>query len=691
MAEAERQAGELVEGMTPQERLHLVCGSGAAMGLNAIPRLGIPALNMVDASGGVRIVGTVAEAAYRRTTAFPCPMLLAATWNPELARQMARAIGEECRVGGIHILLGPGMNIYRMSRCGRNFEYMGEDPFLAGRMIAGYVQGLQETGVVATLKHFAANNAELKRRGSNSVVSERALREIYFPAFQAGIEAGAWAVMSAYNQLNGIWCGENRWLLTDILRGEMGFQGLCMTDWQATWHGDRVAASGTDLEMPEGAALKFDRDKVFGTPEVDRMACNVLRTLIRAGVYEAESAGTFRQPGWVDRYPEHVAVAGQVNAEGIVLLKNDGILPLDERFVGALLVTGNAAERAALAGGGSAHVAGYDLKTYAQAVQEGFPAATVVVAPTPSDADVRQADAVLVFSGYSTRYEDGPERHEGECLDRPFELLDEDLIVRCTRLNPRTVVAVVVGGGVRMEWADRAGAIVQPFLGGQTAAPVLVDVLRGRINPSGKLPFTIERRFEDSPAFGYDRNPFLRPVPGLVDRLPSEPAYWADEYFRSPDGEQACVYDIEYREDVFVGYRGYDRRGMEVRFPFGHGLSYTRFEFSGLRVENENSGVRIQVEVANAGQRPGAEVVQVYVHDVASSVERPPQELKGFAKVHLAPGESRTVNIVLGADSFRFWHPITKMWTEEPGMFEIRVGASSRDIRLRSIIERRLP
>ncbi len=687
MEEADQQAQRILELMTSEERLHLVCGRGDNMGINAVARLGIPVLNMADASAGIRIVGPVCTANYERTTAFPCPVLLSATWNPGLAASMGTAIGEECRAGGIHFLLGPGMNIYRISRCGRNFEYFGEDPYLAGHMASEYVKGLQSTGVSATIKHFACNQQELNRRGSNSIVSDRALREIYFPAFHAAIKAGAWAAMSAYNQLNGTWCGEDKHLITDILRGELGFDGLCMTDWCATWFGVDVSRSGIDIEMPSGWALQFDKEQVLGSPEVDGMARRLLRTLINAGIYEAECNGTHWQKEWTERFPDHVATAAEINSEGIVLLQNNGILPLSPQFQGSILVTGNMAERETLAGGGSARVKGYDLKSYLAAVRERFPAAAVQMEAQPSEETLAAADLVLVFTGFSPEYSDGPDAHEGECYDRPFILLEDALVARCVEQNPRTVVCVATGGGVRMEWAGNAAAIVQPFFGGQTGAPVLVDLLLGRINSSGKLPFTIENRFEDSPGYGYDQNPPMRDIPGLRARL-STNILEENCFFMNPDGTEARVFDINYSEDIFVGYRGYDQRQQEVRFPFGHGLSYTRFAYSDLVLTPTGPAqCRAEFTVCNTGALKGKEVVQLYVHDCSSSIERPPQELKAFAKVALEPGQSQRVCLELGPESFAFWHPDSRQWTVEPGAFEIRVGASSRDIRLRANVE----
>jgi beta-glucosidase len=677
--QAERQARELLKAMTPEERFALVCGDGA-VGLPGFPRLGIPPVVFSDASAGINNGNAAVKQRHAKTVAYPCLLLLAATWDPQLAEEYAHSIGEECRSGGTHVLLAPSVNFYRVSVCGRNWEYPGEDPHLAGRMTAAYVRGLQSSGTAATLKVLVGNEIEFHRRGSNSRIDERTLNEVYLEPFRTGIAAGALAVMTAYNQLNGEWCGQNKYVGTTILRDQLGFQWISMTDWIGTYDGVKVAQSGTDLEMPGGWALKKDRAKVFGGPDIDRMALDVLKTCIYAGFYETNYA----RPGLETHRSQWEQTARRVNENGIVLLQNNGLLPLAVPQTGkTILIAGNNATREELSGGGSGHVPGYNLKTYVQAVTETFGDAKVVHAEQPTDEQIRSADMVMLFPGFSQKHlrPQRPTGHEGEGMDRTFPLLDDALVARCCELNPKTIVCVTAGGGVQMDWASNAAAIVQPLYGGQTGADALLDILTGKVNPSGKLPFTIERRLEDSPGFEVTlpKSNTNRPYPS--DMFPD----WAKgDHFSNSNKTEYYTYDVNYREGVFVGYRWYESKNLPVRFPFGHGLSYTTFGYDDLKIESvKDQTVCLSFTIKNTGARAGAEVAQVYVNQRACSVPRPPQELKAFKKVWLQPGESKRVEIQLGPESFRFWHPETKTWVIEPGDFEIRVGASSQDIRLR--------
>lgn len=672
MEQAEKQARELAALMSPEEKFELVCGNG--MGLRAIPRLGIPEIRFTDASGGVRIGNSER---YSKTTALPCPQLLAATWDTTMARQYARAIGEECRGNGTHVLLGPGMNILRNSLCGRNFEYVGEDPYLAGQIIASYVKGLQSTGTAATLKHFIGNEAELMRKGSNSIIQDRALHEVYLPPFQQGIDAGALAVMTSYNQLNGEWAGQNKHLVTDILRNELGFRGLVMTDWNAVWNGVKFADSGVDLEMPNGYALRKDSAQIYGTEQIDRMAEDILKTCIYAGFYET----AYTDSSLMDHWAKREAVAYKTNTEGIVLLKNNGILPVNLKSVkGKILVASNNATRLELAGGGSAHVAGYNNKSYLDVLQEELAGENIQFAENPSDHDFRSAGMVLLFCGFPV---DG-ENREHEAVDRPFVLPDNELINRAVSLNKNTILCLQTGGSVQMNWAGKTAAILQAFYGGQTGAKALIDILSGRSCPSGKLPYTWEKRFEDSPAFAYDQAVPYEMRLEESDRIPTSQS---DKFFRGKDSVSCCLYDIHYDEGIFVGYRWYDRHKIAVRFPFGHGLSYTSFEYSNLKVTQNGESVLVSFDVKNSGERFGDEVAQVYVSDRQCSVERPEKELKAFERVTVLPGETRRVELRLLPEAFRFWDEEINQWLFEPGEFIIQVGASSQDIRLRKTLK----
>jgi beta-glucosidase len=671
--QAEKQAEELMQAMLPVERFSFVC-SDFPLGLQAFARLGIPNIHFADASCGVvNRLTTIVGLRHPMTVAHPCTLLLAATWNLELAKKYGTALGEECKSGPTHFLLGPGINLQRASWCGRNFEYMGEDPLLAGDMVAEYVRGLQSAGVCATLKHFIGNEIEFHRRGSNSQIDDRTLRELYMEPFRKGIEAGAFSVMTSYNLINGEWTGQSKFVNTELLRGELGFRGLIMTDWISTWDGEKVALSGMDLETPSGLALKRSKDKLVGSAKIDRMAKSVLATCIYAGLYENP-----RKDAALDKKrPEWETTALEVNREGIVLLKNNGMLPLAEKQGGRkILVLGNYAPVKELSGGGAAHVTGYNLRNYFAALLELFPDAQLTKyptpqSPTPDEATLRAADTILIFSGFES---------EGEGKDTSFVLPDDGLIAKCVALNPRTMVSIISGCSVRMDWADQAGAIAYVFFGGQTGPEAFGDILTGQVNPSGRLPFTIEKQVEDSPAAA-----LLNPQPDTTHSYPLEyiPQVFHGEFFPSADGKGLHAVRVDYNEGVFIGHRWYESKKIPVRFPFGHGLSYTTFVFEDLKIQKADAGkVRVSLNIKNTGARDGAEVVQLYVSDKECSVPRPPQELKAFQKVKLQPGESKQVEFLLNDEAFRFWSPATRKWTVEPGKFEIRAGASSADIRL---------
>lgn len=662
-AQVSAQADALLKLMTPEERFELVCGGG--MAAKALPRLGLPGIKFTDASAGIRIENN-RRAAIEKTTAFPCTQLLAAAWNPDLAFEYGKALGEECRGTGLHVLLGPGVNILRASRNGRNFEYMGEDPYLASRVVERYVCGVQGEGVLATVKHFVCNNSDYKRRSMNAVVDERALHEIYLPAFQAAVDAGVWSVMTSYNLVNGEWMGENKALTAGLLREGLGFRWLVMSDWTSTWYGENLLVGGVDLDMPRGDALQREKDRFVGRPEVDRMAHSILRTFIASGVYELEMARQFMEPERM-KLAEHKVLARRVNEEGVVLLQNNGALPLKPE--GKILVTGNFAQRKELSGGGSAHVQGYDLIPFAEEAEKRFGKENVTFNAAPGDDEIKAASAILVFAGIPS---------EGEDNNRDFGLPDDNLIARCAKNNPRTIVHMICGGAVAMDWKEEAAAIVWVSFGGQEGAPAVFDLLLGKKNPSGKLPFSMEAKQVDSVAFGDD---------GV---LPNERVYASPLFVKGKtsfhyDAATGNIrtYDVVYKEGVFVGYRGYDARNLPVRFPFGHGLSYTQFAYGDLKLKPAGKTVAVEFSVRNTGGMAGAEVAQVYVGDPQASVPRPPKELKGFQKVFLQPGESRTLRVELPESAFQFWSPATKQWTMEPGEFVIQVGGSSRDIRLR--------
>ncbi len=653
--DADRRAGEVLAKMSPAEKLQLISGHNSFF-IKGFPEYGIPELYLSDATQGVNIRRNLSDQ-LERSVSFPAPLGLAATWNPGLAHRYARCIGEECRAGGIAVLLGPGMNIYRQAQCGRNFEYFGEDPFLAAKIVERYVAGVLDTGTIPTLKHFYANNTDYHRRTSNSVLDERTAHEIYLPAFKAGIDAGAMAVMTSYNQVNGEWTGQSPTVITDLLRGQLGFRWLVMTDWWSVWDAEKIIKSGQDLEMPGEKFIKADGERLLQSgkvamAEVDRMARSILRTEIAMGLFDRP----VRDDYFLGKFPEHEQVALETGREAVVLLKNaDAVLPLKKDAAQRILLTGLFAD-VLPRGGGAADVEGYNNVTLRQALATTYGERIAHVAE-PTDEQLRAADIVVLSTGTS----------DSEGWDRPFALPTEEeaRVRRVVALNPRTVVVVNSGGGIQMTgWAEQAAAIVYAWYPGQAGNTALAEILCGDVNPSGKLPISIERRFEDSPGYGY-----LRPEDQLYTGWP-------------PDNDMSQpIRDVVYKEGVFVGYRWYEAKQIKPLFAFGHGLSYTTFAYSDIKVSPAEirSGARVSVEftVTNTGPVAGTEVAQLYVRDVEASVPRPPKELKGFSRVTLAPGESRTVRIRLTAEDFAFWDSTAHAWKAEPGEYRILAGGAS--------------
>ena len=653
--QADKKADAVVASMTLEEKISMI-GGDRSFFIRAIPRLHLREVFMSDATQGVHIQeglkgDDLSKTRLERSTAFPCPLLLAATWNPGLSFEYARAIGEECRAGNIDILLGPGMNQYRQSQCGRNFEYFGEDPYLRARMIEQYVAGVQSTGTIATLKHFAANNTDYFRRRSNSIVDERTLHEIYLPGFKAGIDAGAKAVMTSYNQLNGEWCGQNTFVIDTILRRELGFQWLVMTDWSSVYDGEKLIKSGQELEMPSAFALKNVQDLLREGKVEEKNITNMVKSIVRTyfAMKFDEQDVPHHEPA---RYDEHEAVALQTAREGIVLLRNEGgILPLKVN-VKTILLTGDFVKKLAM-GGGSARVKGYNIHLMLDELQAAL-GDRLHYSKDPGIEEIQTADVVLCNIG----------TEDSEGSDRPFELPEaqEALVQKCVNNNSNTVVIVTSGSGVRMTgWNEKAKAILYAWYAGQIGNKALAEIITGKVNPSGRLPITIEREFKDSPGYGY--------IPE------GETVYtgWNDRHESTHP-----VFNIQYTEGIFSGYRWYDKKNIAPLYPFGFGLSYTTFEYENLAVSQERfreeDTVHVSVTVKNTGNVQGTETVQLYVQDVECSVPRPVKELKGFKKVSLMPGESRTVELLLQKKDFSFWDTNTKDWKAEKGVFVLSGG-----------------
>jgi beta-glucosidase len=661
-------ADSIVNLMTLEEKVNMI-GGDRRFFTNPVPRFNIPPVMMADATMGVRLVDWFGDSikvkkVLTKSTAFPASILLASTWNRDLARQYAFSVGEECRAGGIAILLGPGMNIYRISQCGRNFEYFGEDPFLAGGIIANYVRGLQSTGTIATLKHFVANNTDFFRRKSNTIVDERALHEIYTAAFKAGIDAGAMAVMTSYNQLNGEWCGQSSFVIDTLLRQNLGYKWLVMTDWSSVYNGAKVIKSGQDLEMPfrlaTENALQLVADNQVSEQQIDRMTRSILATLYAMQSFDRKPDTTL-----LDKFDEHEQIALRTAREGIILLRNeDHLLPIqsDKKKI---LLTGEYIDKIAQ-GGGAAIVAGYDHVTPGKALTDEF-AERLLISDSATDEEIRNSDAVILSIG----------TFDSEGWDRPFNLPadEENLVMHVTSLNPHTIVVVNSGSGINMSaWNEKAGAIIYAWYGGQTGAKAVAEIIAGKVNPSGKLPITIEKSFKDSPGFGY---------------IPE-----GEQLYTGWNGEAEIlhpVFDIKYKEGIFVGYRWYEKNDIEPLYPFGFGLSYTRFSYKDIGVSKSRFGagdeVSVTFTISNTGNLTGSEIAQLYIQDVASTFPRPVKELKGFEKVSLEPGKSKRITIKLKTRDFSYWNPKIKDWYAEPGKFIIMAGSSSADIELTHEVE----
>lgn len=645
--------------MTLEEKAAL-CTGATTWTTTPVERLGVPGSVWSDGPNGVRRVPDDNALGKKSlpATCFPTASCLASTWDVELLRKMGQALGEECIALNVNVLLGPGVNMKRSPLGGRNFEYFSEDPYLAGEMAVGLINGIQEKGVGTSLKHYAANNQEFQRFSINAVVDERTLREIYLPAFEKAVkQARPWTVMCAYNKLNGEYGAENHYLLMDILKNEWGFEGVVVSDWGAVH--DRVASlkGGLDLEMPgpQDWRVKAVVDAVR-SGELDQAVLDESVRRLLALVYKAKETpkkGTFD-------VNTHHQLACQIAAEGMVLLKNDGILPLKGQQ--HIAVIGRAAENAHFQGGGSSHInptrvavpfkelparAGNAEFSYA----EGYPADNAFRRDL-----IDQAVALAQSADVAVLYIALPTFKESEGYDRfDLDLTEQQiaLIKAVARVQPKTVVVLNNGSPVVMsEWIDDVSAVLEAFMMGQAGGAAIADVLFGKVNPCGKLAETFPLKLSYTPA-----------------------------YINWPGSSG----EVRYGEGLFIGYRYYDARQLPVLFPFGFGLSYTTFAYTNARVSANSfkdvDGVTVTVDITNTGNLAGKEIVQVYVHDQESGLVRPEKELKGFAKVELQPGETKSVSIQLDFRAFAYYHPQYKQWITETGEFDILVAASAADIR----------
>lgn len=648
---------ELISKMTLEEKAG-VCSGLDFWHTKPVERLGVPSVMVSDGPHGLRKQDTAGDHLgindSIKAVCMPAACATAASFDRELIAHMGEAIGDSCQHEELAVVLGPAVNIKRSPLCGRNFEYFSEDPYLAGEMSASYINGVQSRNVGTSIKHFAANNQEHRRMSSSSNVDERTLREIYFPAFEISVKkAQPWTVMCSYNRLNGTYASEHPWLLTDVLRGEWGFEGYVMSDWGAV--SDRVAgvAAGLDLEMPGSGGINDKKIvEAVRSGKLDEAVVDQAVERILEITYRYLDNAKPETP-W-DQEADH-QLSAQIAAECMVLLKNEGVLPLSKEDDIAFI--GEFAKKPRFQGGGSSHINSFKITSamdaaeglkvsYAQGYSADKDEATDEMIAEAVEA-AKAAKVAVVFAGL-------PDAYESEGYDRTHMAMpacQNKLIEAVAAANANTVVVLHNGSPVEMPWIDKVKGVLEAYLGGQAVGQAVVKILFGDVNPSGHLPETFPVKLSDNPSY----------------------LYYGGE------GNEA-----DYREGIFVGYRYYDKKDMEVLFPFGYGLSYTTFACSNLRLSaseiTDQETLTATVTVTNTGTCAGKTVVQLYVGDKVSSVLRPVRELKGFEKVALAPGESKDISFVLYKRAFAYWNTELGDWHVETGEFTIEVGQSSRDI-----------
>lgn len=656
---------DLISQMTLKEKASL-CSGKDFWHLKSIERLGLPEIMVCDGPHGLRKQNAenkkVGIGNSYPATCFPTAVTTACSWDRDLIYKMGQALAEECLQHGVSVLLGPGVNMKRSPLCGRNFEYFSEDPELAGEMGAAFIAGVQSKGIGTSLKHFAGNSQEMKRMTSNSIIDERALREIYLRAFEKAVKKSQpWTVMNAYNLLNGTYCSENDWLQNKVLRDEWGFKGAVVSDWGAV--NDRVAGlnAGNDLEMPSSGGVNDAKiveavkcgviDETTLDERVDKLIDIILK------------GAANKKPGYKFDVKAHNLLSRQIAEQSMVLLKNDGnILPLKRVEGEYVAVIGAFADNPRYQGAGSSII----NPTMIDSGRRAFNNSPISVKFADGydrsgkrkneDAYIteacnlaKNASKAVVFIGLTDDY-------ESEGFDRSTMKLPDGhnrLVEAVSRVNDNVIVVLEGGSPVEMPWADDVKAILNAYLGGQSVAPAIVDVLTGKANPCGKLAETYPVCLKDTPTS-----------------------------FRYPDSKE----DVQYRESIFIGYRYYDKVERNVRFPFGFGLSYTSFEYSDIKLKKKNltkgEGAKVIFTIKNTGDVAGSEIAQVYVAKPESKIFRAPKELKGFVKIHLEPGEEKKVTVEIDDRAFAFWNTATEDWCVESGEYKILVGASSRDIRL---------
>lgn len=654
------RADRLVSQMTIDEKLNFISGKIDAFHTYAVERLGIPSITMADGPQGVRNVNGKTI----RSTFFPCGVSAAASWNRAAVREMGAGIGCAAKAHGVQIMLGPGVNIYRSALCGRNFEYYGEDPYLASETASSYIQGMQDEGVISTIKHFALNQQEYDRHGTSSNADERTINEIYFPTFRKAVEvAKVGAVMTSYNPINGTHAAENPWLVKDNLR-KWGFRGIVMTDWTSTYNSIDFIKGGVDLEMPSAYVTNPEKLKellengVISEADIDEKCRHILQTFSAYGFLDGklDPDPAAEDPALSQKRAYEIAL------EGPVLLKNEGdILPLKPGKKNLIAVIGPNAN-AITCGGGSGWVNPEDGKGVT--MYEGLKALgknyTVELLSGPNPEILKKASVVILGLGFDRLT-------EAEGKDRSYDLdrFQRDLIETVAGYNENLVVVANSGGEFNLDpWADKVKAIILDWYPGQEGGNAIAAILSGKVSPSGRLPFTFWGSLKANPA-----------------------QKWYGKVPRHPRSGRHQYDFTEYGEGIFLGYRGADHFGVKPLYAFGYGLTYSEFKYSDIAVAASGDGFEVSFTLTNVGKKEASEVAQVYVSPVNPSVPRPLRELKGYEKVKLAPGKSASVKIFLDRASFAHYDVDIHDWKVDAGSYKIQVAASAEDVKLEQEVQ----
>lgn len=687
----------LIQQLTLEEKVNMIHASSSFTS-GGVPRLGIPELVTSDGPHGVRPEHSrdwvLDNNSLDSGTYLPTGVCLAATWNPKLGYDYGSVLGSEAAYRGKNIILGPGINIIRSPLNGRNFEYQSEDPYLISKMVVGYITGVQDQGISACVKHYLANNQESKRTTINVEMSERALREIYLPGFKAAVQTGGVnTLMSSYNKFRGQWVSHNNYLLNQVLKKEWGFKGLVMSDWNAVHSTTQAYWNGMDLEMgtdlgmlPNPVYGKFYLgDTVVSMIKAGKLPEYLLDDKVRRILYVMYKTGMIDGQLKKGRYntPEHQRTAARVAEEGIVLLKNEtNILPLNKNKIKSIAVIGYNAERRQSMGGGSSQVrAFYEITPIngiknigGKKIKINFAKGYNIIRNGLADqglideavAAAKKSDVVIYVGGSTHGYNYdvwSDNAFDAEDTDKPDMKMpfgQDELLAAVLKANPKTVVVLLGGGAIDMNsWLAQTPAVLQAWYPGLEGGNALAKIIFGEVNPSGKLPMTFPKKLEDNPSYALGEHP----------------------------GDTANSLIVHYYDDIYVGYRYFDTYKVKPQFAFGHGLSYTNFTYSDLKVVPGTKNAVVTFTVKNTGKTAGAEIAQLYVHQPKSVLPRPEKELKGFEKIQLAAGEQKTITISLDESAFKYFNDVQNQWTMDGGTYQVLVGSASDQIKLSSTIQ----